>query len=86
MYALTNCIKQGCRCIDHEIYSVNNKPVVTIFVDDYSVKETYNSILFADAMGVIASHAFSGGTCPNPGDPLIIHLRITAKTSLSTKI
>ena len=84
--ALTNCIKQGCRCIDLEIYSVNNKPVIaTSSVDDYSVKETYNSIPFADAMGVIASHAFSGGTCPNPGDPLIIHLRIMSKNKLIYK-
>ena len=56
---------------------VNNKPVIaTSSVDDYTVKETYNSVDFGDMIDVIKDYAFSGGTCPNPGDPLIIHLRI----------
>ena len=43
--ALKNCIKQGARCLDFEVYSVGNEPVVaTSSVDDYSVKETYNSV------------------------------------------
>lgn len=75
--ALKNVIKQGARCLDFEIYSLNNLPVIaTSSVDDYSIKETYNSVLFSDAIDVIKDYAFSGSTCPNPGDPLIIHLRI----------
>jgi hypothetical protein len=75
--ALKNCIKQGARCLDFEIYSVNDKPVISVSsVDDFSVKETYNSIPFGSAMGVIADYAFSGSSCPCPGDPLLIHLRI----------
>ena len=75
--ALKNCIRQGARCLDFEIYSVNDKPVISVSsVDDFSVKETYNSVPFGTAMGVIADYAFSGSTCPCPGDPLIIHLRI----------
>ena len=75
--ALKDIIKQGARCLDFEIYSVNNKPVIaTSSVDDYTVKETYNSVDFGDMIDVIKDYAFSGGTCPNPGDPLIIHLRI----------
>ena len=75
--ALKNCIKQGCRCLDLEVYSVDNKPVIaTSSVDDYSIKETYNSVPFSSALETIRDYAFSGGTCPNPGDPLIIHLRI----------
>ena len=78
--ALKNCIKQGCRCLDFEVYSVNNKPVIaTSSVDDYSIKETYNSVPFASAMQTINDYAFSGGTCPNSGDPVIIHLRIMSK-------
>ena len=46
--ALKNCIKQGARCLDMEVYSVNDKPVIaTSSVNDFSVKETYNSIPFA---------------------------------------
>lgn len=75
--ALKNVIKQGARCLDLEVYSLNNVPVIaTSSVDDYSIKETYNSVLFSDALDVIKDYAFSGSTCPNPGDPLIIHLRI----------
>jgi hypothetical protein len=75
--ALKNCIKQGARCLDFEIYSVDNKPVIaTSSVDDFSVKETYNSVPVSDAFDIIRDYAFSGSTCPNPADPLIIHLRI----------
>ena len=78
--ALKNCIKQGARCLDFEIYSVNDNPVVAVSsVDDFNIKETYNSVPFDDAMDVISNYAFSGSTCPNPGDPLIIHLRIMSK-------
>ena len=75
--ALKNCIKQGARCLDFEVYSVNNEPVIaTSSVDDFSVKETYNSVPVGDAFNIIRDYAFSGSTCPNPADPLIIHLRI----------
>ena len=78
--ALKDCIKQGARCLDFEIYSVNNKPVIaTSSMDDYSIKETYNSIPFATVMKNIAQYAFSGSTCPNPGDPLILYFRIMSK-------
>ena len=70
-------IKQGVRCLDFEIYSMNNQPVVaTSTTDDYYVKETFNSVDFSSVMDTIKNYAFSGGTCPNPTDPLIIHLRI----------
>ena len=73
---LVAILKQGVRCLDFEIYSVNNQPVVaTSTVDDYYVKETYNSVNFGSVMDTIVNYAFSGSTCPNPTDPLIIHLR-----------
>jgi len=69
-------IKQGVRCLDFEIYSVNNQPVVaTSTSDSYYVKETFNSVNFGSVMDTIVNYAFSGGTCPNPTDPLFIHLR-----------
>jgi hypothetical protein len=70
-------IKQGVRCLDFEIYSVDNQPVVaTSTQDDFYIKETFNSVNFADVMKTIKDYAFSGGTCPNPTDPILIHLRI----------
>ena len=80
--ALKNCIKQGARCIDLEVYSLDDKPVIaTSSIDDFSIKETYNSIPFPAVMGVISDYAFSGSTCPCPGDPLILHLRIMSNNS-----
>lgn len=69
-------IKQGVRCLDFEIYSIDDKPVVaTSTSDNYHVKETFNSVSFSSVMDTIRNYAFSGGTCPNPTDPLLIHLR-----------
>jgi len=69
-------IKQGIRCLDFEIYSVDDQPVVaTSTSDSYHVKETFNSVNFGSVMDTIKNYAFSGGTCPNPTDPLLIHLR-----------
>jgi hypothetical protein len=80
--ALKNCIKQGARCLDFEIYSLNNKPVIAISSKvDYNVKGSYNSVPFFDAMTVIESYAFSGNTCPNPNDPLILHFRILSNNA-----
>lgn len=77
--ALENCIKQGVRCLDFEIYSVDNEPVIAASsVNDNSVKETYNSIHFGDALNTIYNKAFSG-LAPNPEDPLILNLRIMSK-------
>jgi hypothetical protein len=73
---LTAVLKQGVRCLDFEIYSVDDQPVVaTSTVDNYYVKETFNSVNFGSAMTTIINYAFSGSTCPNPTDPIIIHLR-----------
>jgi hypothetical protein len=70
-------IKQGVRCLDFEIYSIDNQPVVsTSTSDSFFVKETFNSVNFSSVMDIIRNYAFSGGTCPNPTDPLLIHLRI----------
>ena len=75
--ALKNCIKQGARCLDFEIYSLNNKPIIAVSSKtDYNIKGSYNSIDFSEAMKVIAVYAFSGNTCPNPNDPLLLHFRI----------
>jgi hypothetical protein len=70
-------LKQGVRCLDFEIYSIDNQPVVaTSTVDSYFIKETFNSVDFGSVMSTINSYAFSGGTSPNPSDPIILHLRI----------
>lgn len=75
--ALKDCIRQGARCLDFQIFSIDNKPVIAVSSQkDFTIKESYNSIDFEDAIEIIADYAFSGSTCPNSADPLIIHLRV----------
>jgi hypothetical protein len=81
--ALNTCIAQGVRCLDFEIYSIDDKPVIAAStVDDYTVKETYNSLPIEDAFATIDEHAFSSGTCPNASDPLILHFRIMSNNKI----
>ena len=81
--ALKNCIQQGARCLDFEIYSINDEPVIAAsFINDYTEKGTYNGVPFDKAMSVIERCAFSSGSecnCPNPNDPLMLHFRIMSK-------
>jgi hypothetical protein len=82
--ALKTCIEQGVRCLDFQIYSINNSPAVAVSsVDTYTIKESYNSIPTNDVFNTIINTAFSSSHCPNPNDPLILHLRIL---STNTKI
>jgi hypothetical protein len=74
---LINVLKQGCRGLDFEIYSINDQPVIATSTNEsYYIKETYNSVAFSDAMKIIVSYAFSDTGAPNPKDPIILHLRI----------
>jgi hypothetical protein len=74
---LIDVIKQGVRLFDFEIYSLNDVPIVaTSNSESYFVKETYNQVNFSDVMSTIVNYAYSNATCPNPNDPILLHLRI----------
>ncbi len=78
--ALESCIKAGVRCLDFEIYSVNNQPVIAASsVDNFTIKETYNVIPFKEAMDIIRDKAFSESNCPCSKDPLFLNFRIKSK-------
>ncbi len=81
MCAMSNAIKLGVRCLDFEIYSYNGRPVVaTSSSNNTSYKESRNELDFADVYEKAVVDAFlSSSGCPNPEDPLIIHLRIQTK-------
>ena len=84
MAPLIHAIKQGYRCLDFEIYSEDNKPVVASSTKDiFYNKETYNSLLFSDVISVINTNAFSTSlsVTPNGTDPLFINLRIKSNNS-----
>ena len=75
--ALKAVIKQGVRCLDFEIYDVNNTPVVSVSVNnDYNFKQSFNSVAFSEVLDVINNYAFSNATCPTFNDLLLLHLRI----------
>lgn len=83
--ALKDCIKQGIRCLDFEIYSVNDKAVVAASsVNNDTIKETYNSVPWKQVISTLVNSALGKDTsnmCPNPADPLILHLRIMSKNT-----
>ena len=77
--ALKNVIKQGVRCLDFEIYCVDNIPVVGVSsVDIIGVKQSYNTLPISEVLKELNNIAFSetAGICPNPKDPLLLHFRI----------
>ena len=90
MCALYNVIAQGCRCLDFEIYCLNDTPVVAISsIDKIGVKQSYNFLNVSDVFNAINNYAFTGNTlpslvtgdtlqrfCPNPTDPLFLHFRL----------
>lgn len=78
--ALENVLKQGVRCLDFEIYSLNGKPVVAVSSkDEYYIKESFNSLELGTILDFLNNYAFSGSTTPNSKDPLILHFRIKSK-------
>jgi len=83
MCALENCIKLGARCLDFEVYSFDNKPIIALSsVNDHNIKETYNYLSFDSVMEKIRAMAFNSstdGANDVAGDPMILHFRI--KTS-----
>ena len=42
----------------------------------FYVKETFNYVPFADVLLTLRDLAFSTSGCPNPDDPIVMHLRI----------
>jgi len=77
--ALKTCIAQGARVLDFEVYSVNDKPIIaTSAINNNHVKQMYNKVDFSEALQIVNNYAFSGGSCPNPNDPIILHFRISS--------
>ena len=76
--ALENCIKQGARCLDFEIYSLNNLPVVSASsANNYKVKETINTLPIEEVFTIINNTALrSNKGCKNYLDPIFLNFRI----------
>jgi|LauGreDrversion2_5_1035112.scaffolds.fasta_scaffold19478_2 hypothetical protein len=81
LIALQYAILQGYRCLDFEIYSVNDQPVVAASTNkkNFYHMETFNHLPFADVCRTINSYAFT--QAPNKEDPLLISLRIKSSNT-----
>ena len=74
---LKEIIFHGARVLDFAIYSVGGTAVVAAGPDNsMSLKGTYNSLNINKVLSTVKNLAFSGGTSPNPNDPLFLHFRI----------
>jgi len=74
--ALRNVIKRGVRFLDFEIYSYKGDAVVAASpIKNFHFKGTYNSLPIGEVFQAVNSYALSSA-CPNPKDPLFLHLRI----------
>ena len=74
--ALRKCIYQGARCLDFEIYSYNDDPIIAASTaNNNSIKETYNYMKFQDVLTIIKNENHSNKIA-NHGDPLFLHFRI----------
>tara|TARA_B110000261_G_scaffold163794_1_gene210851 strand:- start:5870 stop:7072 length:1203 start_codon:yes stop_codon:yes gene_type:complete len=79
--ALKKCIAQGARCLDFEIYSYNNEPIVAASTaNNNSIKETYNYLKLTEVFDELNASVFKGGTA-SKNDPMILHLRIMSENA-----
>jgi len=77
--ALHNCIKQGARCLDFQIFSQNDMPVIgTSSVNSRWIKESANTMSILDALSIVNNNCFNAPS-PNPKDPLFLHFRIQSE-------
>ena len=71
-------LKRGCRFMDFNVFSVDNKPVVAYSKDGQTMLSK-NSVPLYEVFQRLVKSAFSSPS-PNPKDPMFIHLRINSST------
>ena len=80
-------IRQGVRLLDFAIYSIDGQPIVATSSLKNNTKTTYNYLYFSDVLDIIQNYAFSSShsICPNPSDPIFIHLRLYSTSTTMIK-
>lgn len=85
--ALIYAIKMGARCLDFEIYSIDDIPCVASSTqNDFTVKETFNSITLENILKTIENpntndYNYAGRTGEIGDDPLLLHFRIKSENT-----
>jgi hypothetical protein len=75
--ALKNCASYGVRALDFQIYSLNNKPIVSASsVESNQYKEIYNYMNFYDTMNYVRKFFVDDATNVNYKDPLFLIFRL----------
>ena len=75
--ALKNCASYGVRALDFQIYSLNNKPIVSASsVNSNQYKEIYNYMNFYDAINFVRKFFIDDATNVNCRDPLFLIFRL----------
>jgi len=77
MCALKNCASYGVRALDFQIYSLNDKPIISASsVSSNQYKEMYNYIPFYDGMLNVSKWFITDSTNANSSDPLFLIFRL----------
>ncbi len=80
--ALKNCASYGVRALDFQIYSLNNKPIISASsVKSNQYKEIYNYMNFYDTMNYVRKFFIDDGTNANCTDPLFLIFRLYTTNS-----
>ena len=75
--ALKNCASYGVRALDFQIYSLNDKPIISASsVTSNQYKEIYNYMHFYDTMNYVRKFFIDDGTNANCKDPLFLIFRL----------
>jgi hypothetical protein len=75
--ALKNCAYHGVRALDFQIYSLNNKPIVSASsVISTQYKEIYNHLTFYETMKTVKQYFVDDSTNQNRTDPLFLIFRL----------
>jgi hypothetical protein len=83
--SIKNCLRLGARCLDMEVYSYNNIPIVSSSISEsIYIKHTYNYLNLREVFEEIEKNAFTsdkGGEneiygCKVNEYPLFIHIRV----------
>jgi hypothetical protein len=80
--ALNHCARFGVRALDFQIYSRNNKPVISASSlsndsnNSFKYKELYNSLDFSETMTLVKSNFTDPSVSRNANDPLFLIFRL----------
>lgn len=75
--ALRNCASYGVRALDFQIYSLNNKPIVSASsINSNQYKEIYNYMNFYDTINFVRKFFIDDGMNSNCKDPLFLIFRL----------